>query len=48
VLLKDQDLFEKAKARTQAELEKALAEALLLVSAEDAIGWFKSCGYAIH
>lgn len=37
-----------AKARTRAELEKALAEALLLVSAKDAEGWFKSCGYAIH
>lgn len=37
-----------AKARTRAELEKALAEALLLVSSKDAEGWFKSCGYAIH
>ena len=38
----------RAKARTRAELEKALAEALLSVSSKDAIGWFKSCGYAIH
>ena len=38
----------KAKARTREELEKALREALLLVTAEDARGWFKSCGYAIH
>jgi transposase len=37
-----------AKARTRAELEKALAEALLLVSSKDAEGWFKCCGYAIH
>ena len=37
-----------AKARTRAELEKALAEALLLVSSKDAIGWFRSCGYTIH
>ncbi len=37
-----------AKARTRTELEKALAEALLLVSPKDAIGWFRSCGYAIH
>ncbi len=37
-----------AKARTRAELEKALAEALLLVSSKDAEGWFKSCGYTIH
>ena len=38
----------KAKARTREELEKALREALLSVTAEDARGWFKSCGYAIH
>ncbi len=38
----------KAKARTRAELEKALREALLLITEEDAAGWFKSCGYAIH
>ena len=38
----------KAKARTRAELEKALQEALLLITREDAIGWFKSCGYSIH
>lgn len=37
-----------AKARTRAELEKALAEALLRISSKDAQGWFKSCGYAIH
>lgn len=37
-----------AKARTRAELEKALTEALQLISREDAGGWFKSCGYAIH
>lgn len=38
----------KAKARTRVELEKALREALKLISQEDAIGWFRSCGYAIH
>lgn len=38
----------KAKARTRAELEKALSEALLLITKEDALGWFKSCGYSIH
>ncbi len=38
----------KAKARTREELEKALREALLSVTAEDARGWFRSCGYAIH
>lgn len=38
----------KAKARTREELERALREALLLITEEDAQGWFKSCGYAIH
>lgn len=38
----------KAKARTRDELEKALREALLLITKEDAVGWFRSCGYAIH
>ena len=38
----------RAKARTRAELEKALREALLLITKEDAVGWFRSCGYAIH
>jgi len=38
----------KAKARTREELEKALREVLLLITKEDAKGWFKSCGYAIH
>lgn len=38
----------RAKARTRAELEKALREALLLITEEDALGWFKSCGYTIH
>jgi transposase len=38
----------RAKARTRTELEKALKEVLLLITKEDAAGWFKSCGYAIH
>ncbi len=38
----------KAKSRTRAELEKALQEALLLITKEDAVGWFRSCGYSIH
>lgn len=38
----------RAKARTREELEKALREALLLVTEADAQGWFRSCGYAIH
>jgi transposase len=35
-----------AKARTIADLEKALQAALLTVSTEDAQGWFSSCGYS--
>jgi transposase len=38
----------KAKSRTREELEKALREALLLITEQDALGWFKSCGYSIH
>jgi transposase len=37
-----------AKARTREALEKALKEALLTISAKDAIGWFASCGYSLH
>lgn len=37
-----------AKARTRESLEKALKEALLLVSPNDAAGWFASCGYSVH
>ncbi len=34
-----------AKARTRDALENAIANALKTVTAKDAIGWFKSCGY---
>ena len=34
------------KARTHEELLEAIDKALKLVSAKDAQGWFKSCGYA--
>lgn len=37
-----------AKARTREALEKALAEALLLITVEDAAGWFASCGYPVY
>ena len=40
--------LQRAKARTRQELEKALRAALLAITKEDARGWFKSCGYAIH
>ncbi len=37
-----------AKARTREALEQALKEVLLLITKEDAKGWFKSCGYSLH
>lgn len=37
-----------AKARTREALEAALKAALLTITAEDAAGWFESCGYAVH
>jgi len=37
-----------AKARTRQALEQALKEALLLVTEEDARGWFASCGYPVY
>jgi transposase len=36
-----------AKARTREELERALAEALSLVSEADIRGWFRHCGYEV-
>ena len=37
-----------AKARTRETLEAALKAVLLTVTAEDAAGWFASCGYPVH
>ena len=37
-----------AKARTQATLWQAIADALAAVTPEDAQGWFASCGYSIY
>ena len=37
-----------AKARTREALEKALKEALLLITPSDAAGWFVSCGYPVY
>lgn len=36
------------KARTREALEAALKAALLTIMAEDAAGWFESCGYPVH
>jgi transposase len=35
----------KLKARTEAELIAAVADALKHVTEYDCLGWFKSCGY---
>jgi transposase len=38
----------RAKARTRAALDAAIAEAMMTVSHTDAWGWFKHCGYPVH
>jgi transposase len=40
-------LLRAAKARTREELEKALAQAVTLVTKADIRGWFKHCGYRV-
>ena len=35
------------KARSKKALEQALKEILQLITKEDAIGWFQSCGYTV-
>lgn len=35
----------RVKARTQSELDQAIAEGLQLITASDCRGWFRSCGY---
>lgn len=42
---KVKSILRKLKARTESELIKAIADALDQVTANDAKGWFKSCGY---
>jgi transposase len=38
----------KAKARTRAVLDAAIAEAMVTVSPMDASNWFQHCGYPVH
>jgi transposase len=38
----------KAKARTEAALDKAVAEAFARITADDARGWFQKCGLCVH
>jgi transposase len=37
----------KVKARTQQELDQAIAEGLKLITVSDCRGWFKGCGYLV-
>lgn len=37
----------RVKARTQKQLDEAIAEGLKLVTPSDCQGWFKSCGYEV-
>lgn len=39
-------LLRTAEARTPADLVKAIGQALAQVTAQDALGWFASCGYS--
>ena len=42
---KIKQILRSLKARTQEELFEAVAKALSMVTADDAQGWFTSCGY---
>ena len=39
--------LKKVKARTQIELEKAIAEALETITVSDCLNWFRHCGYEV-
>ena len=39
-------LLRRMEARTPAELVRAIGRALAQVTAQDALGWFASCGYS--
>jgi transposase len=39
--------LKKVKARTQSELEKAIAEALETITVSDCRNWFRHCGYQV-
>ena len=39
-------LLRSAEARTREQLLEAIAKALQVVTAKDALGWFASCGYS--
>jgi transposase len=39
--------LKKVKARTQSELEKAIAAALSTITVSDCLNWFRHCGYQV-
>lgn len=39
--------LKKVKARTQTELEKAIAVALSMITRSDCLNWFRHCGYEV-
>lgn len=39
--------LKKVKARTQSDLEKAIAEALQTITTSDCLNWFRHCGYRV-
>jgi transposase len=43
---KVKNLLRSAEARTQEELQEAIASALSSVTSKDAINWFAHCGYS--
>jgi transposase len=44
---KVKSLLRTSEARSNEELQRAIAAALQRVSAQDALGWFAACGYSI-
>ena len=38
----------KARARTQEALEAAIGAGLATITGQDALGWFKHCGFPTH
>ena len=45
---KVKEFLRTAKARTQSLLERVIGKALDAVTAADARGWFRHCGYVVH
>ena len=37
----------KLKARTQKDIDRAISQSMKMITVEDSLGWFKSCGYSL-